>query len=95
MTTFRACSVCTSRSYEADLAKQRFMQVDPNNRLVADALEADWNQKLRALREAQETCEKGRQADRAVLDEYTDREVAARLNQQGLRSGKGGQFNWV
>jgi len=61
--------------YEADLAKQRFMQVDPNNRLVADALEADWNEKLRALNEAQEICEKQRQADRAVLDEKQRQEV--------------------
>jgi hypothetical protein len=26
------------------------MRVDPENRLVADTLEADWNQKLRALK---------------------------------------------
>lgn len=38
--------------YEADLAQQRFMKVDPNNRLVADVLEAEWNQKLRVLNEA-------------------------------------------
>ena len=61
--------------YEADLAKQRFLQVDPNNRLVADALEADWNEKLRALNEAQEICEKQRQADRMVLDEKQREEV--------------------
>jgi DNA invertase Pin-like site-specific DNA recombinase len=61
--------------YEVDLAKQRFMQVDPKNRLVADALEADWNEKLRALNEAHETCEKQRQADRAVLDEKQRQEV--------------------
>ena len=35
--------------YEADLAKQRYMQVNPNNRLVADMLEAEWNEKLRTL----------------------------------------------
>jgi hypothetical protein len=40
--------------YEADLARQRYMQVDPANRLVADALEADWNLRLRVLAEAQE-----------------------------------------
>ena len=34
------------------------MQVDPDNRLVADALEAGWNEKLRALAGAQETYEK-------------------------------------
>ena len=61
--------------YEADLAKQRFMQVDPNNRLVADALEADWNDRLRTLHDAQETCGKERQADRAVLDDKQRQEV--------------------
>ena len=52
--------------YEADLARQRYMQVDPNNRLVADTLEAEWNAKLRALREAQENYQ--RQQDRILLD---------------------------
>jgi len=36
---------------------------------VADALEADWNEKLRGLTEAQEQSERQRQADRAVLDQ--------------------------
>ena len=36
--------------YEADLARQRFMNVDPNNRLVASTLEAEWNERLRPLR---------------------------------------------
>jgi len=35
--------------YQADLAKERFMNIDPRNRLVADQLEADWNEKLRVL----------------------------------------------
>ncbi len=51
------------------MARERFLQVDPKNRLVADALEADWNEKLRGLTEAQEQCERQRQADRAVLDQ--------------------------
>jgi len=55
--------------YEADLAQNRYMQVDPNNRLVADSLEADWNDKLRALTEAQERYEQQCQADRVVFDE--------------------------
>jgi DNA invertase Pin-like site-specific DNA recombinase len=55
--------------YEADLARERFLQVDPKNRLVADALEADWNEKLRGLTEAQEQYERQRQADCAVLDQ--------------------------
>jgi DNA invertase Pin-like site-specific DNA recombinase len=61
--------------YEADLARRRFMQVDPNNRLVADALEAEWNENLRALNEAQEAYEKQRQADCAILDEKERQEV--------------------
>ena len=44
--------------YEADLAQRRFLKVDPDNRLVADSLEADWNGKLRALAAAQEAYEK-------------------------------------
>jgi Recombinase zinc beta ribbon domain/Recombinase len=51
--------------YEADLAQRRFLKVDPDNRLVADALEADWNAKLRALASAQEIYE-GASADAAV-----------------------------
>jgi DNA invertase Pin-like site-specific DNA recombinase len=61
--------------YDAELAQQRYMQVDPNNRLVADALEADWNAKLRALDEAQQHYEQQRQADRAALDEKQQAEV--------------------
>ena len=63
--------------YEADLARSRFMQVDPSNRLVADALEADWNEKLRALNEAQELYEQQRQKDRVVLDEQSRQKVLA------------------
>ncbi len=40
--------------YECDLARRRYMQVDPDNRLVADSLEAEWNEKLRAHAQAQE-----------------------------------------
>lgn len=35
--------------YEADLAKRRFMAVDPENRLVARSLEKEWNDKLAQL----------------------------------------------
>ena len=38
--------------YEADLARRRFFEVDPANRLVAAALEAHWNERLRVLEEA-------------------------------------------
>jgi DNA invertase Pin-like site-specific DNA recombinase len=54
--------------YEADHARRRYMQVDPANRLVADALEADWNAKLRALLDAQVEYERQRTADRLAVD---------------------------
>jgi hypothetical protein len=40
------------------------MRVDPDHRLVADSLEAEWNQKLRAHKEAQQEHERLRQDDR-------------------------------
>jgi len=55
--------------YEVDLAKRRYMQVDPANRLVADELEAEWNRTLRSLREAEEECERQRERDRVVIDQ--------------------------
>ncbi|MEA3102093.1 recombinase family protein [Caballeronia mineralivorans] len=55
--------------YEAELARRRYMRVDPDNRLVADSLEAEWNQALRALTAAQERYEKQCQADHAELNE--------------------------
>jgi DNA invertase Pin-like site-specific DNA recombinase len=43
--------------YEADLMRRRYMNVDPQNRLVADSLEAEWNEKLRGLAQQQEEYE--------------------------------------
>jgi DNA invertase Pin-like site-specific DNA recombinase len=40
--------------YRADLARRRYLAVDPGNRLVAGSLEADWNGALRALQAAQD-----------------------------------------
>jgi DNA invertase Pin-like site-specific DNA recombinase len=54
---------------EADLAQRRFMLVDPSNRLVADTLEGEWNDKLRALAKAREERERGRKEDQLVLDD--------------------------
>ncbi len=56
--------------YEAELARSRFMQVDPNHRLVADSLEAEWNEKLRELGRAREDYERRREEDRLVLDDH-------------------------
>ena len=53
--------------YEANLAQRRYLEVDPDNRLVADALEADWNEKLRALTDAQQQYERQRESDQRVI----------------------------
>jgi DNA invertase Pin-like site-specific DNA recombinase len=63
--------------YEADLARRRFMQCDPDNRLVADSLEAEWNQALRALADAQDRYEKQQQSDRAGLTDDQRTQILA------------------
>jgi DNA invertase Pin-like site-specific DNA recombinase len=55
--------------YEANLAQRRYMQVEPENRLVADTLEAEWNHKLQVLAEARLEYERQRSLDRQLLDE--------------------------
>jgi len=55
--------------YEADLARHRYLAVDPANRLVADSLEADWNAKLRDLEAAQQRVEEQRNATPSGLVE--------------------------
>lgn len=55
----RAAHVERAR-YHADQARRRYLAVDPANRLVADALEADWNTALRELADAQAAYDKAR-----------------------------------
>ena len=55
--------------YEADLARQRYMKVDPDKRYVAEVLEAEWNEKLRGLEEAQSAYEAARERDASTLDQ--------------------------
>ena len=63
------CRAIERAQLEADLAERRFMRVDPNNRLVADTLEANWNDKLRALARAREEREQARREDQLILDD--------------------------
>jgi DNA invertase Pin-like site-specific DNA recombinase len=56
----RAAHVERAR-YHADLARRRYLAVDPANRLVADSLEADWNTALRDLNDAQHTYQQARE----------------------------------
>lgn len=57
--------------YEAELARRRYMKVDPDNRLVADSLEAEWNNRLRFLAEAQERYEQQTQKHRLMIESQT------------------------
>src|SRR5450755_3636316 len=57
--------------YEAELARRRYMNVDPGNRLVADSLEAEWNNKLRSLAEAQGHYDQQTQKRRLLIDSQT------------------------
>lgn len=61
--------------YEANLARRRFMGVDPENRLVADTLEAEWNGKLRELQDAKDYYEKRVQADSLKLKKAQEKEI--------------------
>ena len=74
--TLRAAHVERAR-YHADLARRRYLTVDPANRLVAETLEADWNTALRALNDAQATYDKARQQQPGQLTE----EQKARIRQ--------------
>jgi DNA invertase Pin-like site-specific DNA recombinase/DNA-binding transcriptional regulator YiaG len=66
--------------HRADLARRRYLSVDPDNRLVADSLEADWNEALRAVQTANDEYEK------ATADAATALSDEARLRIQTLAS---------
>ena len=63
--------------YEADRARLRYMRVDPNNRLVADTLETQWNEKLRSLAQAKEDYEKQHARDAVQLGEEQKARILA------------------
>ncbi|MHB1836191.1 MAG: recombinase family protein [Solirubrobacteraceae bacterium] len=59
----------------AELARRRYLAVDPDNRLVADTLEADWNDSLRALQAAQDEYDRQTAAANAALDEHRKAQI--------------------
>ena len=61
--------------YEVDLAQRRYLAVDPNHRLVAASLEADWNERLRALEEARQNAERQRVQDELSLNDQARRRI--------------------
>ena len=60
--------------HHADLARRRYLAVDPDNRLVADSLEADWNDALRQLQTAHDDYERA-----AAVGERAERRAQGRI----------------
>ena len=63
------CRAVERAQIDAELAQRRYMMIDPRNRLVADTLEADWNEKLRALAQVRDERDRARRDGQIVLDD--------------------------
>jgi hypothetical protein len=63
--------------HHAELARRRYLAVDPDNRLVADTLEADWNAALRALQAAQDDYQRATTAAQAALTDQHKARIRA------------------
>jgi hypothetical protein len=61
--------------HEAELAERQFLRVSPENRLVAEALEQRWNERLRALAEAEEALVRWRETSGVALAPQTREDV--------------------
>jgi DNA invertase Pin-like site-specific DNA recombinase len=62
--------------YHAEQARRRYLAVDPTNRLVADELEADWNNTLRELAEATDAYERAKTTAAALTEAQRTRITA-------------------
>ena len=72
----RATTVERDR-HAAEAARRRYLAVDPTNRLVASTLEADWNQKLRELADAQDDYDRAGGDAAGSLDGPTQARIRA------------------
>jgi excisionase family DNA binding protein len=72
----RATAVERAR-HGAEAARRRYLAVDPTNRLVASTLEADWNQRLRELTDAQDDYDRVAAKGAGSLDEATQARIRA------------------
>jgi DNA invertase Pin-like site-specific DNA recombinase len=63
--------------YHADLARRRYLAVDPANRLVADTLEADWNTTLRTLADAQDAYQRAHDTATGPLNDQQRARIQA------------------
>ncbi len=63
--------------HAVEQARRRYLAVDPTNRLVADTLEADWNNRLRELSNAEEEYNRAGEADNATLTDAQQTRIRA------------------
>jgi len=71
----RAATVQRAR-YHAELARRRYLSLDSANRLVADTLEADWNNALRELADATDDYERAKATAGTLTPEQRQRITA-------------------
>ncbi len=74
--TLRRSQVERAR-HHAETARRRYLSVDPDNRLVADTLEADWDNALRELAAAQDDYDRASNAARALLSDDQKSKIRA------------------
>ena len=61
--------------YDMEIAKKRYMLVDPQNRLVATELEAEWNRKIRELEKTRQEYEKKKEDDLKEVTKTTESDI--------------------
>ena len=66
-----------SLRHKADLARRRYMEVDPSNRLVSAKLEADWEARLKAHSEAVDERQRFVKARMSMPDAELDERILA------------------
>src|SRR2546421_177903 len=62
--------------YAAELAQRRFLRVDPENRLVASVLEAEWNARLQEYTQVQEEAQKQQEKEQRRLSTLEQQAIA-------------------
>lgn len=63
--------------YEMEIAKRRYLAVDPHNRLVADELESDWNRAIQFHQQTQEDYKKSCSEEEKLLSKEQQEEIRA------------------
>jgi len=71
---------CQSIPGDALEARQRYLAIDPHHRLVAEELEAHWNDTIGTNRAAQATYEQQRAADQVLLSEQQPQSIRELCN---------------